>query len=106
CLIPMLGVIRQTTASVAVCMVLAVWGAGAFGALFPILCDAAVRTGSRAGMGVGYLYAANIAGCTAGSLVTGLVLLDHLTVGDLSLLIALVQLASAATVVPLVAASG
>jgi spermidine synthase len=57
-----------------------------FGALQRAVQDDPVSSGRK----VGLLQAANILGCTAGSLVTGLLLLEHLgTAGTLRLLLAL-----------------
>ena len=60
------------------------------GLSFPILQRAVHDDPATSGRKVGFLQAANIAGCTAGSLLVGLVALEHLgTPGTLRLLIAL-----------------
>lgn len=68
---------------------------------FPVLQRATQSDPSRSGRIVGVLQAANIAGCTLGSLVTGLVLLDHVgtagvfrILGLIALVVALFGLAS------------
>lgn len=70
--------------------------AAALGVSFPLLCHLAVRPDHRAGAGLSYLYLANILGSTVGSLVTGFVLLDHLTLADVSMWLAAGGLLSAA----------
>ncbi len=70
--------------------------AAALGVSFPLLCHLAVRPDHRAGAGLSYLYLANIIGSTVGSLVTGFVLLDHLTLADVSVWLAAAGLVSAA----------
>jgi len=51
-------------------------GAGLLGTTFPLIAHFGVDPDEHAGAGVSYLYGANIAGSTAGSLLTGFVLLD------------------------------
>jgi len=51
-------------------------GAGLLGATFPLIAHFGVDPDSHAGAGVSYLYGANILGSTAGSLLTGFVLLE------------------------------
>lgn len=67
--------------------------AGALGATFPLICHYGVAPDSRAGSGLSYLYLANIIGATAGSLVTGFVLMDVLTTGQINAALALAGLA-------------
>jgi spermidine synthase len=50
--------------------------AGALGATLPLLSHMGVRPDDRAGAGLSYVYMANILGSTAGSLLTGYVLLE------------------------------
>jgi predicted membrane-bound spermidine synthase len=60
------------------------------GASFPVLQRAVHDDPATSGRKVGALQAANIAGCTAGSLLVGLVALEHLgTAGTLRLLVGL-----------------
>ncbi|MHC4938046.1 MAG: spermine/spermidine synthase domain-containing protein [Planctomycetota bacterium] len=51
-------------------------GAGLLGTTFPLIAHFGVPPDRHAGAGVSYLYGANIIGSTAGSLLTGFVLLD------------------------------
>jgi spermidine synthase len=61
-------------------------GAIFFGASFPLIAQA---VGIKAGTGavVSYLYAANIVGSTVGSLLVGLILMDHFSLFAISLLL-------------------
>ena len=52
-------------------------GAGLLGTAFPLIAHFGVNPDEHAGAGVSYLYGANILGSTAGSLLTGFVLLDY-----------------------------
>lgn len=70
--------------------------AAALGVSFPLLCHVAVAPDHRAGAGLSYLYLANIVGSTAGSLLTGFVLLDALTLREVSTWLAAGGLLSAA----------
>jgi spermidine synthase len=67
---------------------LVVLASAALGATFPLVCHLGVRPGPRAGVQVSYLYLANIIGSTGGSLLTGFVLLDHLSLQRVSLVLA------------------
>ncbi len=58
-----------------------------FGATFPLMADLAIARESQAGVLLSYLYAANIAGCTLGTLITGFVWLDHWSLFQISLLL-------------------
>src|SRR5215469_10594597 len=48
------------------------------GAVFPLLCRLAIAPSRQTGRAVSFIYAANIAGSAAGSLVVGFVLMDYL----------------------------
>jgi spermidine synthase len=61
--------------------------ASLFGATFPLIAHAAVNPAARAGASLGYLYAANIAGSTLGTLLVGYVLLDYFSVYQISSLL-------------------
>ncbi|MCV7173333.1 fused MFS/spermidine synthase [Mycobacterium manitobense] len=67
--------------------------AGLLGAIFPLICHIAIAPDARAGEGLSYLYLANIAGSALGSLITGFVLMDHWTLGGISLFLALLGIA-------------
>ena len=62
--------------------------AGLLGAVLPLLAHAAIPPDRRAGARVSYLYLANVIGSTAGSLLTGFLLLDHLGLTRTSSLLA------------------
>lgn len=64
--------------------------AGAMGAVLPLTCHFAIAPDDRAGARLSYLYVANIAGSTVGSLLTGFVLLDALPIAEVCLVISLV----------------
>ncbi|MGE0708116.1 MAG: methyltransferase domain-containing protein [Planctomycetota bacterium] len=66
--------------------------AGLLGAILPLVAHAAVPPTRGAGERVSYLYLANIAGSTSGSLLTGFVLMDRLPLRDASVLLALLGL--------------
>lgn len=57
------------------------------GTVFPLLAEASVRSDERVGERVSWLYAANIAGSVGGTLVTGALLTDLLSVRSLSLVL-------------------
>ncbi|HEX6840176.1 MAG TPA: hypothetical protein VF113_01560 [Stellaceae bacterium] len=63
--------------------------AGLFGAVFPLVSHAAVSADDRAGSGVSALYGANIVGSVSGALITGLVLMDVLSIRSMTLFLAL-----------------
>jgi spermidine synthase len=58
-----------------------------FGATFPLIAYVAVSPAKRAGSSLSYLYAANIIGSTLGTLVVGYILLDYLSVYQISILL-------------------
>ncbi len=60
---------------------------GALGIVFPLVCHLGVTPDARAGDGLSRLYVANILGSAAGSLLTGLVLMDVLTMSQCALLL-------------------
>jgi predicted membrane-bound spermidine synthase len=64
-------------------------GASFFGATFPLVAHVSVNPAGRAGALLSYLYAANIAGSTLGALVVGYILMDYLTVYQISMLLLL-----------------
>lgn len=64
-------------ASRGVAALLLVVSAAAFGAILPLVSEIAVAAGRSSGLGVSRIYVANIVGSTAGTIVTGLVLLDN-----------------------------
>jgi len=78
------------------------WGVGAaaagLGAIFPLVTHAWIDPDARVGRRVSYVYLANILGSTSGSLVTGFVLMDHLTLGGLHVLLGILGLALSASV--------
>jgi len=70
-----------------------------WGALLPYLAELGVAADEHAGMRTGLLYLANILGSTAGSIVTGFVLADHLGLIGLSLALVIASLAGAGLLV-------
>ena len=67
--------------------------AGLLGATFPLICHIAIAPDTRAGEGLSYLYLANIVGSALGSLITGFVLMDHWSLGGLSVFLVLLGIA-------------
>jgi spermidine synthase len=62
--------------------------AGLLGALLPLISHFGIAPDARAGTRLSYLYLANIVGSAAGSLLTGFVLLDHLSLQQVAVLLA------------------
>lgn len=58
--------------------------AGLQGAILPLISHFGISPDDRAGARLSYLYMSNIAGSAAGSLLTGFVLMDHLTIQGIS----------------------
>src|SRR5579862_9071339 len=67
-----------------------------WGTLLPHLAEFGVPADGRAGMRTALLYLANILGAAAGSIITGFVLTDHLSLVGLSVALAVAGLACAA----------
>lgn len=63
--------------------------AGLLGALLPLISHFGIPPDSRAGARLSYLYLANIVGSATGSLLTGFVLLDHLSMQGVAVLLAI-----------------
>jgi spermidine synthase len=68
------------------------------GTIFPIVCHLAISPDDRAGAGVSWIYVANIIGSVAGTLVTGFVLMDDLSIAQVSAFLALFGIAVAVAV--------
>ena len=68
--------------------------ARAWGLLLPFLAGRGVAADADAGAGVSWLYAANIAGSAAGSLVTGFVLMDALSLPGIAQVLGVISLAA------------
>lgn len=68
---------------------LVVFTAALMGATLPLICHFAISPDERAGARLSYLYVANIIGSGAGSLVTGFVLMDVLSMAWISVVLAL-----------------
>jgi spermidine synthase len=75
--------------------------AGGLGAIFPLVSHAWIRPDEHAGRRVSYIYLANILGSTSGSLLTGFVLMDHLTLAGIHVLLFFFGLGMAAVVLML-----
>lgn len=66
-------------ASRGIAALLLVFSAAAFGAVLPLVSEIAVIANRTSGLHVSRIYVANIVGSTAGTIITGLILLDHLS---------------------------
>jgi spermidine synthase len=71
------------------------------GAAFPLICYLGVEPDRMTGVGVSYLYIGNIIGSVAGTLITGFVLMDLMSVARISLM--LIQIGCVGAVVVVVA---
>lgn len=85
---PLLGWFARAGAWPAILPMIALSAAG-LGAILPLMTHYAVAPDERAGAGMSYVYAANILGAAAGSLLTGYVLLDILPLRSVALVLAL-----------------
>jgi spermidine synthase len=72
--------------------------AGLLGAVFPLVCHAAVAPDERAGAGMSYLYLANIVGSALGSFLVGFVLLDVLPLRAIVVALAIAGILVAAAI--------
>jgi spermidine synthase len=75
--------------------------AGGLGAIFPLLSHAWIEPDEQAGRHVSHIYLANIMGSTSGSLLTGFVLMDHLSLAGMHVLLFFLGLGMAAILVAL-----
>lgn len=66
--------------------------AAGLGAVFPLICHAALPSDARAGQGLSWLYLSNIIGAALGSFLTGYVLLDKFSLVDVGLGLAVLGL--------------
>lgn len=71
-------------------------GSAVLGILLPLLCHFAIKPDERAGARMSYIYLANIIGSGAGSLLTGFVLMDVMTLWQISMTLLLAGTAIAA----------
>jgi spermidine synthase len=62
--------------------------AALLGATLPLICHFAIAPDEKAGARLSYLYLGNILGSGAGSLLTGFILMNHLSIQDISVLLA------------------
>jgi spermidine synthase len=76
------------------------------GAILPLVCHFGIDADDRAGVRLSYVYLANIIGSAAGSLLTGFVLMDTLSIGTVAIVLALAGFALAALLVAMSAPSG
>lgn len=83
-LVPAVAWLGQV-AHLAYTLPIVVVGAALFGASLPLLGHLGVRPDGAAGAGVGLLVLANILGAASGSLVTGFVLMERLTLSGIAL---------------------
>ena len=75
------------------------------GAILPLVCHFGIDADDRAGVRLSYVYLANIVGSAAGSLLTGFVLMDTLSIGTIAIVLALAGFALAALLVAMSAPS-
>lgn len=75
------------------------------GAILPLVCHFGIDADDRAGVRLSYVYLANIIGSAAGSLLTGFVLMDTLSIGTIAIVLALAGFALAALLVAMSAPS-
>lgn len=66
--------------------------AALLGATLPLICHFAIPPDGKAGARLSYLYLGNIIGSGAGSLLTGFVLMDRLSIQEISVVLALLGL--------------
>lgn len=85
-----------TTASPALPLFAIALAAGLLGAVLPLLAHFGIAPDDRAGQRLSYLYVANIIGSALGSLVTGFVFMDTLSLETVSKLLAALGFAMAA----------
>ena len=94
--------LAQATASSAThwvwTLVLVLGAAAALGATFPLLSHFGIPADERAGARLSYLYLANIAGSTGGSLLTGFVLLEFWSARQISVFLLLLGCGASATI--------
>ncbi|RLA10674.1 MAG: hypothetical protein DRQ59_11415, partial [Gammaproteobacteria bacterium] len=77
--IPVVGEIITVSyqAGLAIAFIFITLVACAYGAIFPMLCHAAIESTQSVGRQMSYIYLANILGATLAPLLTGLYLFDH-----------------------------
>jgi predicted membrane-bound spermidine synthase len=78
--------------------------AGGLGTVFPLVAHCWIAPDERVGLRVSCVYLANILGSTAGSLLTGFVILDHASLATAHVLLGILGLATAAS--PLIPVRG
>jgi predicted membrane-bound spermidine synthase len=66
--------------------------AGLLGASLPLLSHAAISPGDSAGQGLSFLYVANIIGSATGSFAVGFILMNHLSLQNISTLLLVTSL--------------
>jgi spermidine synthase len=71
--------------------------AGLWAALFPVIAHLSVAPDRSAGSSIGQLYLANVVGSVAGCLLTGFVMMDYLTTGQLVMLLCVIGIVIAWT---------
>jgi spermidine synthase len=81
-------------------LVLVLLSGGFLGVVFPLICHRAVESNAESGARLSWLYLANIVGSGAGSLITGFLLMDWLTLHQISLVLLVVALGWALSIAP------
>lgn len=89
--IPLIALLVQQTSFIPSLFAVATV-AGLLGAILPLLSHFGIHPDNRAGAWLSYLYVANIAGSASGSLLTGFLLLDRLSLAGISEMLALASL--------------
>jgi predicted membrane-bound spermidine synthase len=79
-------------------LLLVVVGAAVFGTILPLICHFSIAPDAHAGRRMAGVYVANILGSGAGSLLTGFVLMEWLTLYQLSMLLVAVAAVTSALV--------
>lgn len=67
-------------------------GAALLGAMLPLISHITLGANQRVGVGLSYLYLANIAGAATGTLITGFILMDHWSARGIGVFTALLGL--------------
>jgi len=99
--VPLLGLLAVRGRSGTGSMLLVTVAAAGLGTVFPLMSHLGVAPDERAGRRISYVYLANILGSTLGSLITGLVLMDRFSLGQLHVLLLFLGIAVSAFILVL-----
>ena len=103
---PILSYAAQAGISYEFTLPLVALGAGAMGAVFPLVSHISVASDSRAGAGLSYLYLSNIIGSATGSYLMGFVLMDVWPMRTIAIFLALLGFGTAAAILVIGQPSG